>query len=162
MPILSAFRLKSGFEIDRYFNPPVPFYTLQELMDDQVPVEDIFNGPVLSNGFIKASDLEAAGLKTVLRTSDIINRLMDIEGVLAVNDLLLSKYDAEGNIMKGRRRPGSNRSESELRPRPNPVPGGSCLSVRCTSPGFTITSRVFYSIKTACRFCPAWTKRTTR
>jgi hypothetical protein len=89
------------FEIELYFNPPVRFYSLQELMDAGVPVEEIFNGPELDNGFIKAAELEAAGLKTVLRTSDIINRLMDIEGVVAVNNMLLSKYDSEGNVVKG-------------------------------------------------------------
>lgn len=89
------------FEIDRYFNPPIPFYSLQELLDAGQPVETIFNGPALQNGFIKADELQAASLKTVLRTSDIINRLMDIEGVIAVNELLLSKYDAEGTIIKG-------------------------------------------------------------
>jgi hypothetical protein len=92
---------KIWFEIAQYLNPPVPFYTLQELMDAGVAVEDIFNGPALSNGFIKTEELEAAGLKTVLRTSDIINRLMDIDGVVAVNQLQLSKYDAEGNVVKG-------------------------------------------------------------
>ena len=92
---------KIWFEIEQYFNPPVSFYALQELMAADVPVEDIFNGPALNNGFIKTEELQNAGLKTVLRTSDIINRLMDIEGVLAVNNLLLSKYDTEGNIMKG-------------------------------------------------------------
>lgn len=89
------------FEIAQYFNPPVPFYTLQEMMDAGLAVEDIFNGPALENGFIRTEDLEAARLKTVLRTSDIINRLMDIEGVIAVNNLLLSKYDSEGNMVKG-------------------------------------------------------------
>ena len=89
------------FEIEQYFNPPVPFYTLQELKDAGVPVEDIFNGPALNNGFIKTKELQAAQLKIVLRTSDIINRLMDIEGVVAVNNLLLSKYDAEGNVISG-------------------------------------------------------------
>jgi len=89
------------FEIEQYFNPPVRFYTLQEMMDAGIPVEKIFNGPALSNGFIKAEELEAAGLKTVLRVSDIINRLMKIEGVIAVNNLLLTKYDAEGNVIKG-------------------------------------------------------------
>ena len=89
------------FEIEQYFNPPVPFYTLQELKDAGVPVEDIFNGPELNNGFIKTNELQAAQLKTVLRTSDMINRLMDIEGVVAVNHLLLSKYDAEGNVIPG-------------------------------------------------------------
>jgi hypothetical protein len=89
------------FEIEQYFNPPVHFYTLPELMGKGEPVEDIFNGPALDSGFIQQSELEAAGLKTVLRTSDIINRLMDIEGVVAVNNLLLTKYDQEGQIVRG-------------------------------------------------------------
>ncbi|MDR4498730.1 MAG: hypothetical protein MRK02_12550 [Candidatus Scalindua sp.] len=89
------------FEIERYFNLPVPFYTLQELMDAGEPVEEIFNGPELNSGFIKRSDLEAASLKSELRVSDIINRLMDIDGVIAVNQLQLTKYDAEGNIVRG-------------------------------------------------------------
>jgi len=89
------------FEIERYFNPPVHFYPLPELMEQGIPVEEIFNGPALENGFIKADELSAAGLKTVLRCSDIINLLMDIEGVVAVNNLMLTKYDAEGNPVTG-------------------------------------------------------------
>ena len=89
------------FEIERYFNPPVPFYSLQEMMKEKVLVEDIFNGPELKNGFIKSVDLENAKLKNVLRTSDIVNLLMEIEGIVAVNNLVLSKYDAEGQIVKG-------------------------------------------------------------
>ncbi|OQZ04843.1 MAG: hypothetical protein B6D34_01030 [Candidatus Brocadia sp. UTAMX1] len=89
------------FEIERYFNPPVPFYTLQELMDAGVPVEEIFNGPELNSGFMKGKDLDAASLKSVLRVSDIINLLMDIDGVIAVNQLQLVKYDAEGHMVKG-------------------------------------------------------------
>lgn len=79
------------FEIERYFNPPVPFYSLQELINESAAVEEIFNGPELNNGFLKASDIEKAGLKSILRVSDIINLLMEIEGVLAVNNLLLSR-----------------------------------------------------------------------
>ena len=89
------------FEIERYFNPPVNFYSLQEMMTENVPVEDIFNGPELNNGFLKADDLEKASLKKVLRTSDIINLLTEIEGVIAVNNLLLTKYDEAGNVVKG-------------------------------------------------------------
>jgi len=89
------------FEIEQYLNPPVLFYSLNELMDEGIAVEEIFNGPALDNGFIKSDELAAAGLKSVLRTSDIINRLMDIEGVITVNNLLLTKYDAEGQVVKG-------------------------------------------------------------
>ena len=89
------------FEIERYFNPPVIFNSLQEMMAENVPVEDIFNGPELTNGFIKAADLENAKLKKVLRSSDLINILMEIEGVIAINNLLLTKYDDEGVVVKG-------------------------------------------------------------
>ena len=89
------------FEIEKYLNPPVPFYSLREMMDAGVAVEDIFNGPELENGFIKAADLANAGLKKVLRTSDIVNILMEIEGVVAVNNMLLGKFDDEGNMVKG-------------------------------------------------------------
>lgn len=89
------------FLIEQYFNPPVPFFSLQELMNENIAVEDIFDGPELDNGFIKASDLEKASLKRMLRTSDIINLLMEIDGVVAVNNLLLSKYDTMGNIVRG-------------------------------------------------------------
>jgi hypothetical protein len=96
------------FEIEQVFNPPVLFYTVQELMDAGVPVEDIFNGPGLSNGFIKSNELEKAGLRTVLRTSDILNHLMDIEGIVAVNNLMLTKYDSEGKILPGAADPDWN------------------------------------------------------
>lgn len=89
------------FEIEQYFNPPVPFYSMQELLDAGEAVEEVFNGPAFTNGFLRQDDLEAASLRTVLRTSDIINKLMDIEGVIAVNRLQMTKYDAEGNPVKG-------------------------------------------------------------
>ena len=89
------------FEIERYFNPPVLFHSLQEMMTEKIPVEEIFNGPELSNGFIKANDLENAALKKVLRTSDLVNLLMEIDGVIAVNNLMLTKYDEEGNVARG-------------------------------------------------------------
>jgi len=89
------------FEMENYFNPPVPFYSLQEMMDQGIPVEEIFNGPELESGFLKSADLAAASLKPVLCVSDLINRLMEIEGVIAVNQLQMTKYDAEGNVVKG-------------------------------------------------------------
>lgn len=89
------------FEIEQYLNPPIRFHTLQELLDAGEAVEEIFNGPELDSGFIKPGDLEASSLKSVLRVSDIINRLMEIEGVISINQLLLTRYDAEGNAVKG-------------------------------------------------------------
>ena len=89
------------FEIEQYFNPSVPFFGLKEMLDAGVPVEKIFDGPQMNNGFIKSNDLQAAALRTELRTSDLLGRLMKIKGVSAVNNLLLTRYDAEGNVVKG-------------------------------------------------------------
>ena len=92
---------KIWFEIEHYLNPPIRFYTYQELLDAGVAVEEVFNGPELNCGFIRSEELENASLKRELRVSDIINRLMEIDGVIAVNQLLLTKYDSEGNAVKG-------------------------------------------------------------
>lgn len=91
--------------LEQYLNPPVPFYSLQELLDEGVAVEGIFNGPALNNGFIQSEDLAQAGLRTELRTSDIINRLMRIDGVIAVNNLLLTGYSVDGNARLGKADP---------------------------------------------------------
>lgn len=92
---------KIWLEIEQYFNPPVPFYSLQELIDSGLLMEEIFNGPALENGFIKSEDLQAAQQKQVLRASDIINRLMKIDGVIAIHQLQMVKYDSEGSLVKG-------------------------------------------------------------
>jgi hypothetical protein len=89
------------FAIEQYMSPPILFHTLAEMQAQGTAVEDIFNGPALDSGFIDAADLAAAALKSTLRASDIINALMDIDGVIAVNQLRLTKYDSEGNTVSG-------------------------------------------------------------
>lgn len=89
------------FALEQYMTPPVPFRTLQELQGRGVAVEDIFDGPALANGFIEDADLAAAGLKAMLRASDMVHLLMDIDGVVAVNQLRMTKYDDEGLVVAG-------------------------------------------------------------
>lgn len=84
------------YTIEQYLNPPIRFYSLKELLDAHVPTEEIFNGPSLRHGFIKDSELEASALKREIRTSDIINLLMDIDGITAVRNFLITRYDAKG------------------------------------------------------------------
>ncbi len=89
------------FEIEQCFNPSICFRTLQELLDAGESVESIFDGPELENGFISQEDLKSSALRGVVRTSDILNRLMDVDGVIAVNQLLLTKYDSAGHVVRG-------------------------------------------------------------
>lgn len=83
--------------IAQYMNPDIRFWSLKELLDSGKTVDEIFNGPALSNGFIDADQLAATGLKKELRTSDVINLLMDIPGVVAVRNFVFSPFDKEGN-----------------------------------------------------------------
>ncbi|WP_020535962.1 hypothetical protein [Lewinella cohaerens] len=83
--------------IETHFNPKVPFHTLSELTAEGLATEDIFIGPALENGFIKEEDLEAAQLRSVIHISDLYNKLMDIPGVIAIQQVQFTRYDDEGN-----------------------------------------------------------------
>ena len=113
---IESVQAQAWFLIEQYFNPGVPHYSLQEMLDSGMPMEDIFNGPLPQAGFIKLDELAAAGLKSVLRNSDIINLLMDIEGVVAVGNLLLSKFDEEGELVKGAADPTFNNGKRVFDP----------------------------------------------
>ncbi|HHE31481.1 MAG TPA: hypothetical protein ENL07_02290, partial [Chlorobaculum parvum] len=89
------------FSIENYFNPPLPFHSLDELLKEKMAVEDIFEGPRLKHGFLKQEELEKARLRKTLRTSDIINEIVEIEGVVAVRSLRLTRYDSTGNPFGG-------------------------------------------------------------
>ena len=89
------------FEIERYLNPPVEFWSLDELLAGGVPVEAIFNGPELDNGFLTQQGLRDTDLRTEVRVSDILHRLIDIDGVVSVDNLMLTAYDASGNPIAG-------------------------------------------------------------
>jgi len=99
------------WQIEQYLQPVVPFYNLQELQDEKIPTEEIFNGPALEHGFIKTTDLEKSELRKEVRTSDLINLLADIEGVNVVNNLLITKYDAAGQPIKGAADGGQNKNQ---------------------------------------------------
>ena len=86
--------------IDQYFSPDIKFYSLQQLLDDKIPVDEIFEGPALSNGFIKNDELAAASLRTVLYTSDVINLLMDIPGVKSIKNFAFARYDDDGRLVQ--------------------------------------------------------------
>ncbi|MCB2206167.1 hypothetical protein KQI65_15600 [bacterium] len=87
-------------QISQYFNPPVPMYSLREMLAMGEVTEDIFNGPELDHGFIRNEELDASSLRSHLYASDVINILMDIEGVTAVANLTLVRYDDEGTLVE--------------------------------------------------------------
>jgi len=73
-----------------HISPPVPTATLRELLAANVPIDEIFDGPLLQHGFIADDDLQRAQRRTEIRRSDIIREIMDVPGVRAVRSLSIN------------------------------------------------------------------------
>ncbi|GAB3899944.1 hypothetical protein GCM10028803_21960 [Larkinella knui] len=90
-------------QIQNYLNPALSFYTLAELLDRGQTTAEIFEGPVLKHGFLDAGELQNAQLRREIRTSDLINLLMDVDGVLAVKTVRLTLYGTDGKPDAGQK-----------------------------------------------------------
>lgn len=97
---IEAILAEAYYRIDQYFSPEIKFYSLKELMDEGVPVDEIFEGPKLNNGFINNQQLDSTNLKQFIYTSDIINLLMDIPGVKNIKNFVLTEFDEDGHLVK--------------------------------------------------------------
>jgi len=73
--------------IAEYISPSVRFRTLREMLDRGRRVDEIFEGPLLEQGFIDAEDLARMERRTTLHISDLIHALMAVPGVAAVKSL---------------------------------------------------------------------------
>ncbi len=97
---IEAILAEAYYLIDQYMSPDIKFYSLQQLLDANKPVDEIFEGPALSNGFIDNDELEEASLRTILYTSDVINMIMDIPGVISVKNFVFARYDDSGRLVE--------------------------------------------------------------
>ena len=88
------------YEIIQYLNPPVQFYTLDELLSAGKYTEEIFDGPPLKHGFILKEELDQSMLREYIYASDIINILMDIDGIESVRNFTLVRFDASGKLVE--------------------------------------------------------------
>lgn len=83
--------------IENYFSPSIKFYSLKQLFDKGYTSDEIFEGPLLQNGFIDPEELENAKLRTEIRLSDLINLIMDVDGVELIKDISISGCDDVAN-----------------------------------------------------------------
>ena len=83
--------------IDLILDPPIRFYTLHQMLEKNLTPQQIFNGPSLQHGFLIDEEVEKSQLPECIHASDIIAALMNIDGVIAVNNMLLTAYDTDGN-----------------------------------------------------------------
>lgn len=97
--------------IQEFFSPTIPFYTLRQMLDKGLTMEEIFEGRPFSSeshGFVNTAELEALQLPTEIRISDIYhlilgddltinpNGLKPIAGVLAIKKLLVINPKKQG------------------------------------------------------------------
>jgi len=97
---LEEVEAKIVYALQHYLSPRVPFHSLADMLKSGIPSEEIFEGPPLKHGFIKTHELEASKLRSAVYTSDIINLLMDIDGVESVQNFVMSKYNSAGMLVK--------------------------------------------------------------
>ena len=88
-------------ELEKYLSPSMKYYSLAEMFEKGYSSDQIFEGPLLENGFIDPAELENSSLKTEVRLSDIMQIIMNVEGVTVIKDISLNNCEAiekEGSV----------------------------------------------------------------
>ncbi|MCH2226046.1 MAG: hypothetical protein MK066_14855, partial [Crocinitomicaceae bacterium] len=80
------------FRIDQFLCPLVKFNALSEMLEKKYTFNEIFNGPLLTNGFIEDKDLDDLKRRSVVYTSDLVRIIMDVPGVKSIEDFNISSY----------------------------------------------------------------------
>jgi hypothetical protein len=96
-------------EIEKYLSAPVRYRTLEEMLDEGRQPDEIFNGPFVDfgftcdgrkvftkPGFITDEDLAGSELRRKVQASDIINIVVDVDGVEAISNVQLRAYGKDG------------------------------------------------------------------
>jgi len=82
--------------LDKLFNPPLKFHTLEQMLELNYKPKEIFQGPSLNHGFLIDEDIEASRLPDCIHASDIIAEIMNVYGVEAVKNLLMTAFNKDG------------------------------------------------------------------
>ncbi len=81
------------FNIQLHLTPLIKFYWLKNLLDQGYTTDLIFEGPLLTHGFIKEEELVASNLKTELHLSDIMQQILNVTGISNILDIIFNATD---------------------------------------------------------------------
>ena len=70
--------------IYEFFSPEIKFYSLEQMLEKGYSSEEIFEGPLLENGFIDTAELNQSERYRNVHQSDIVGLLSGIDGLVAV------------------------------------------------------------------------------
>ncbi len=120
---------KALFDVHQHLSPAVRFYTLAELLDQQVSPEDIFEGPLLKHGFINDENLTPLRRHDSIFVSDILNVFISSNSgkIKYVTDFRLINYNQNIQISE----PNSNILQLHLPDEYKPVAGVRKSKIRC-------------------------------
>ena len=76
--------------IDNYFSPSLRFYSLTEMFEKGYTSDEIFEGAILKNGFLDPKEVENARLRTEVRLSDIMQLIMEVDGVNIIKEITIN------------------------------------------------------------------------
>ncbi|MDI1257345.1 MAG: hypothetical protein PSV16_14720 [Flavobacterium sp.] len=76
--------------IKNYLAPEIHFYSLKQMLDKGYTTDQVFDGPILENGFIDTTELKNSQLRREVRLSDIIREIMNIDGVQEIKEISMS------------------------------------------------------------------------
>ncbi len=80
------------YTIQEFLTPTIQFYNFNEMYEGKKrSCEEIFEGPVLCNGFIDDDELDKAQLRKEIYKSDLWQVIMDVCGVAAIKKLSIYK-----------------------------------------------------------------------
>lgn len=88
-------------ELEKYLSPTINYYSLAEMFEKGYTSDQIFEGPFLDNGFIDSNELNDSSLRTEVRLSDIMQIIMNVEGVTVIKDISLNNcesIESEGSV----------------------------------------------------------------
>ncbi len=83
--------------INNYLSPEVHFYSLKQMLEKGLTTDQIFEGPLLDNGFIDTEELSNSQLRREVRLSDIIAEIMKIDGIKEIHEISIAGCD---NVIK--------------------------------------------------------------
>src|SRR6056297_1125003 len=86
------------FRVKEYLSPTVKRYTHEELLEQGLAVESVFDGPVLQNGFVPDEELEKTAIKKEIYLSDFIRIVTEIPGVKSIQKLKMGPCNGPGAL----------------------------------------------------------------
>lgn len=85
---------RAFFDLHQFVNPSIKFYSLKEMLDQNISPEMIYDGPLLSNGFIKDENLLPFRHEKTIFVSDVLNLIMSSSPgqIKYITDLRLTNW----------------------------------------------------------------------